>query len=72
MYSADMTVLQFYAALDEWSTGQQRALNFSAQAYVETYQGNVEMLVNIRNNRNLSFHRMMSDIYSKVLRPQRA
>jgi hypothetical protein len=66
MYGADMTELQFYAALDEWSTGQRHALNFSTEAYIETYQGNVEMLVNIRNNRNSSFHRMMSDIYSQA------
>jgi len=67
IYSADMTVLQFYATLDEWSTGQWHALNFSAQAYVKTYQGNIEMLVNIQNNRNLSFHCMMSNIYSKAV-----
>jgi Domain of unknown function (DUF6532) len=66
MYGADMTELQFYAALDEWSTGQQCALNFSTEAYIETYQGNVEMLVNIWNNRNSSFHCMMSDIYSQA------
>lgn len=66
MYSAEPES-QLYAALDEWSTGKRRAMDFSTQAYIETYQGNVGMLLNIRDNRNLSFHRMMSDIYSRAV-----
>ena len=57
---------QLYAAIDEWSTGQRRPIEFSAQAYLEVYQENMAMLRKIRDQRNPYFHRMMSDIYVNV------
>lgn len=57
---------QLYAAIQEWRTGNHRAVKFSCNSYLDVYQGNVNTLQHIVNNRGDAFHVMMADIYSQA------
>jgi len=54
---------QLYAAIQEWSTGQHKAVEFSANSYLDVYLGNVNTFCHIREKRPEAFHVMMHDIY---------
>jgi hypothetical protein len=55
-----------YATLHEWSTGEQQVTEFSANAYLDVYNGHVNTLKHIRANREGAFHLMMADIYTQA------
>ena len=57
---------QLYAAIKEWETGKQKALDFSANSYLDVYNGNVNTFEHIRTNCKEAFHVMMSDIYAQA------
>ncbi|KAN0102481.1 hypothetical protein V8E52_011897, partial [Russula decolorans] len=53
-----------YAAIQEWRTGTQKSVKFSANAYLDVYNGHVNTFHHVRQNREDAFHLMMSHIYS--------
>ncbi|KAN0137968.1 hypothetical protein V8E53_004452 [Lactarius tabidus] len=55
-----------YAALYEWRTGDHQLAEFSANAYLDVYQGHVNTLNHIRERREGVFHLMMVDIYKQA------
>ncbi|KAN0134201.1 hypothetical protein V8E53_007973 [Lactarius tabidus] len=55
-----------YATLREWSTGEQQITEFSANAYLDVYNGHVNTLKHIRERREGGFHLMMADIYTQA------
>ncbi|KAI0248850.1 hypothetical protein BJV78DRAFT_1284511 [Lactifluus subvellereus] len=55
-----------YAALRDWRTGKLQVTDFSANTYLDVYQGHVNTFSHIRINRNAAFHVMMTDIYSQA------
>jgi hypothetical protein len=57
---------QLYAALYEWRTGALMPMGFSANAFLDVYQGHVNTFQHIRDQRSASFHTMMADIYSRA------
>ncbi|KAI0284161.1 hypothetical protein BC826DRAFT_973468 [Russula brevipes] len=56
-----------FAMLYEWRTGKQKAAEFSTTSYLDVYDGHVNTLVYIRDNRNVAFHTMMADIYAQAI-----
>ena len=46
--------------------GKHQVLEFSANAYMDMYQGHVNMFKHILEHREHAFHIMMSDIYSRA------
>lgn len=54
---------QLYAAIQEWGTGKHKAMEFSANTYLDVYQGNVNTFYHIRERREEAFHLMMRYIY---------
>jgi hypothetical protein len=58
---------QLFAAIKEWSTGTHKAMDFSANAFLDVYDGHVNTFKHIRNKRTEAFHIMMSDIYSQAM-----
>jgi hypothetical protein len=50
----------------EWRTGRHQPKEFSANMFMDVYQGHVDMFNHIREHRNSAFHLMMTDIYSKA------
>ena len=65
MYSTDSDY-KLYAALYEWCTGEQQVTEFSANAYLDVYNGHVNTLKHIQDHRAGVFHLMMVDIYTKA------
>ena len=63
--SAD-SVYKLYVALYEWRTGKQQVMEFSANAYLDVYNGHVNTLKHIQEHRAGAFHLMMVDIYAKA------
>ena len=57
---------QLYAALYEWRTGEHQVAEFSANAYLDVYQGHVNTLKHIQEMRPGAFHLMMIDIYDQA------
>jgi Domain of unknown function (DUF6532) len=57
---------QLYATIYEWRTGEQQIAEFSANAYLDVYQGHMNTLKHIREKREGAFHIMMTDIYTKA------
>ncbi|KAI9430135.1 hypothetical protein BJY52DRAFT_1232478, partial [Lactarius psammicola] len=55
-----------YVTIYEWCTGEQQVTEFSANAYLDVYHGNVNTLTHIRENREGAFHLMMADIYRQA------
>ncbi|KAH9022910.1 hypothetical protein EDB85DRAFT_2293098 [Lactarius pseudohatsudake] len=58
-----------YATLYEWRTGAHLPAEFSQNAYMDVYQGHVNTLKHILENREGAFHTMMSDIYTRASWP---
>ena len=65
MYSTDSDY-KLYTALYEWHTGEQQVAEFSANAYLDVYNGHVNTLKHIQDHRAGAFHLMMVDIYTKA------
>ena len=57
---------QLYAAIHEWHTGSHNPAEFSMNAYLDVYNGHIQTLNYISQNRNGAFHRMMADIYQRA------
>jgi hypothetical protein len=57
---------QLYAALYEWRTGIHQTVGFSANAYLDVYQGHLDTFNHVTAERVNAFHTMMGDIYSQV------
>ncbi|KAF8262772.1 hypothetical protein EI94DRAFT_1742680, partial [Lactarius quietus] len=55
-----------YAAIYEWRNGAHQVAEFSANAYLDVYNGHINTLKHIRENREGAFHLMMADIYEKA------
>jgi hypothetical protein len=55
---------QLYAAIDEWRTGKHEPTNFSADRYLEPYDGHVYNLEYIRTTKPTAFHTMMAHLYT--------
>ena len=55
---------QLYAAIDEWSTGTHENLYFTANVYVDVYNGHIGTLNNLRAERPAAFHVIMADLYT--------
>ena len=60
------TTFEMYAALHEWRTGTHKATNFSADAFLDVYQGHVNTFRFILEKRPLAFHAMMNDIHTQA------
>ena len=60
-------LLQLYAAIKEWESGSHRIVEFSSNAYLDPYNGHVNTLNHIHDNREDAFHVMMGDIYSQAM-----
>jgi hypothetical protein len=54
---------QYYAALCEWNTGEQKHHDFTANMFLEAYNCHVSTLDKIEGLRNTSYHNMMTEIY---------
>ena len=65
MYSTDSDY-KLYAALYEWRTGEQQVAEFSANTYLDVYNGHVNTLKHIQDHRAGAFHLMMVNIYTKA------
>ncbi|KAF8503815.1 hypothetical protein F5888DRAFT_1800104 [Russula emetica] len=61
-----LVVTALYSAIQEWHTGKHKAIEFSANTYLDIYWGNVNTLNHLYNNRVDAFHMMMCDIYSQA------
>ena len=57
---------QLYAAIKEWDTGSHKTIEFSANAFIDVYDGHINTFEHLRKNHADTFHFMMSDIYSQV------
>lgn len=58
---------QLYAAIREWRTGRHQPAEFSANTYLDVYNGHVQTFRYISENQNGRFHLMMSDIYARAM-----
>ena len=65
MYCTNLSI-KLYATLYEWRTGERQTMEFSANAYMDVYQGHVNTFKHILEKRERAFHIMMSDIYSRA------
>ena len=59
-----LTHSQLYTSIHEWHTGRYQTTEFSANAYLDVYNGHIQTFRHISENKNGVFHRMMSDIYA--------
>ncbi|KAF8257516.1 hypothetical protein EI94DRAFT_1757861 [Lactarius quietus] len=55
-----------YAAIYKWRNGAHKVAEFSANAYLDVYNGHINTLKHIWENREGAFHLMMADIYEKA------
>ncbi|KAF8261295.1 hypothetical protein EI94DRAFT_1810478 [Lactarius quietus] len=55
-----------YAAIYEWRNGACQVTEFLANAYLDVYNGHINTLKHIQENREGAFHLMMADIYKKA------
>ncbi|KAN0130461.1 hypothetical protein V8E53_011724, partial [Lactarius tabidus] len=53
----------YYAALKEWSTGEHKHHDFTANTYLDVYKGHIQSLSQIESLKTGSYHRMMANIY---------
>lgn len=54
----------YYAALKEWSTGEHKHLDFSANSNLDVYNGHMRTLNEIESLKPGPYHRMMVEIYN--------
>jgi hypothetical protein len=55
--------IKYYAALKEWSTGEHKHQDFTADMNLDVYKGHMTSLDQIEKMKTGSYHRMMGDIY---------
>ncbi|KAF8264816.1 hypothetical protein EI94DRAFT_1591542, partial [Lactarius quietus] len=53
----------YHAALSEWSTGKRKQHNFTANMFLDAYRCHIASLEKIENLCNVSYHKMMAEIY---------
>ncbi|KAI9450402.1 hypothetical protein BJY52DRAFT_1191878 [Lactarius psammicola] len=57
----------FYAALYEWSTGERKHIDFTANMYLDIYNCHINALEKIERNCQKPFQNMMADIFRLVV-----
>ena len=62
----DMLDHKLSAAIQEWRTGQHKAVDFSANTYLDVYNGRENTFHHIRENRKEAFHATMRNIFLKA------
>lgn len=55
-----------YAAIHEWHSGKHHSMEFSANVYLDVYQGHINTFHHIRERRSGAFHLMMADLYAQA------
>ena len=55
---------QLYAAIKDWHTGVLDPKKFTADVYLDVYNGNKFTLQTIKAQRPGAFHLMMADVYT--------
>ena len=55
--------VKYYAALNEWLTGERKHYDFTTNMNLDVYKGHIESLNSIESARKGFYHRMMADIY---------
>ena len=60
------TKYQLYAAIHEWRTGTHQPAEFSANQYLDVYNGHIQTLYYISEKQNGAFYRMMADVYAQA------
>ena len=53
-------------SLYEWHTGEHRSLDFSANMFIDVYNGHIATLKGAEGDNASGFHGMMADIYAKA------
>ncbi|KAF8266681.1 hypothetical protein EI94DRAFT_1701562 [Lactarius quietus] len=64
-----LVVTALYATLYEWRTREQNVAKFSANVYMDVYNGHVNTLKHIWERCEGAFHLMMADIYTQANTP---
>lgn len=59
-----MRYIKYYAALKEWSTGEHKHQDFTADMNLDIYKGHMTSFDQIERMKKTSYHWMMADIYS--------
>ena len=54
---------QLYAAIREWRTGIHQPTDFSADTYMDVYDGHVNTLEHLCDERPRAYHVMMGELY---------
>ena len=62
-YLITSAFLKFYAALHEWSTGERKHIDFTANMYLDVYNCHINALEKIERNCQKPFQNMMADIF---------
>lgn len=55
---------QIYAAIHEWRTGTHKSNDFSADAFLDVYNGHILTMKYIWTERPRAFHLMMKELYN--------
>ena len=56
--------LQLFAAIHEWRTGEHTSTDFSADTFMNVYDGHVLTLKTLRTQHPRGFHTLMADLYT--------
>ena len=54
---------QYYAALNEWRTGEQKSFDFTSNTYLEAYTSHIVSLDEMEQERKPTFRSTMANIY---------
>ncbi|KAI9430687.1 hypothetical protein BJY52DRAFT_1232354 [Lactarius psammicola] len=57
----------YYAALNEWHTGERKPCDFTANMNLDVYDSNIWSLNKIETQRTEYFHKMMADIFKLAI-----
>jgi hypothetical protein len=58
--------MKLYAAIYEWRGGSQNAMEFSANSFLDVYQGHVDTFSYIKNKCERKYHFILGEIYSRA------
>jgi hypothetical protein len=57
---------ELYAALHEWGMGKHNSTEFSANTFLDMFEGHVNTFRFILKKHSVAFHVMMGDLYSQA------
>ena len=63
LYLIGFGIVQYFAALCEWESGERKPRKFTVDAHLNTYKCHIATLDKIERARNTSYHNMMAEIY---------